>query len=192
MSEVVFMQTIGKHIQAIRLCIDNKLFMPALVLIYSGIDFVSALGRPASKTDAQRSDFITWVDRYMPCDKLSLTGADLYGARCGIVHAMTSESRLQREGKVKRVFYTWGTARPEPLNNKLRGEPGVFVKVEFLFDVFLEGLAKFGDAVSEDATLYGLITQRTNQIFAEYSSLDRQTVVDLKNRNYTPALGGGP
>jgi len=180
MSEVVFMQTIGKHIQAIRLCIDNKLFMPALVLIYSGIDFVSALSRPASKTDAQRSDFIIWVDRYMPCDKLSLTGTDLYGARCGIVHAMTSESRLQREGKVKRVFYTWGTAQPEPLNNKLRGEPGVFVKVELLFDVFLEGLAKFGDAVSEDATLRGLITKRTNQIFAEYSSLDRQTVVDLE------------
>ena len=146
--------------------------MPALILIFSAIDFVSALARPAGKPDTQRSDFIAWVERYMPCrDRLGISGTDLYAARCGVVHAMSSDSRLQREGKVKRIFYTWGNKHPEPMNAALQGEPGTFVKVETLFEVFLEGLGAFGTAVDKSEELQRLVASRTGMVFAEYPDL---------------------
>src|SRR5256886_4727823 len=33
------------------------------------------------------------------------SATDLYGARCGLVHSSTGESRLHRQGRARKVFY---------------------------------------------------------------------------------------
>lgn len=177
MSEAVFMQSIENQITGIRLCVDAKLFMPALILIYSGIDFVSALTRPSDQQETDRNVFITWVDTYMPCQRLNITGADLYGARCGILHAMTSDSRLHAQGKAKRIFYAWGNAKTHPLNSLLNGTSNVFLKIEDLVDAFIDGITKFAAQLDGDEALRKALTARANKIFASYETLTRHSII---------------
>jgi hypothetical protein len=52
---------------------------------------------PAGKKKNDRSDFIEWVDRYVTrygprTYEYHYNGADLYQARCSLVHTMSSES----------------------------------------------------------------------------------------------------
>lgn len=75
-----------RHIKAIDLCIENKLRMPALILVYSGIDIFAALNRPIEKNEATREDFKRWCDRYLLSkNELPCSAIDLYAARCGVV-----------------------------------------------------------------------------------------------------------
>lgn len=49
--------------QAIETCLERRLALPALMLIYSGIDVVAAIERRPD--EGTRSSFTRWVDRYM-------------------------------------------------------------------------------------------------------------------------------
>jgi hypothetical protein len=52
--------------------------MPALILIYAGIDIFASLARPKSKKKVTRKNFIEWCEKYIPpSGKLSCTGIDL-------------------------------------------------------------------------------------------------------------------
>jgi hypothetical protein len=85
--ETVLTQNISNHFNAINLCLSNNLRMPALVLIYSGIDMLAALGRPQSNPNVTRKDFINWCEHYLvPAGFNQCTPIDLYAARCGVVH----------------------------------------------------------------------------------------------------------
>jgi hypothetical protein len=71
---------------------------------WCGIDAMAYLALPASNEDVTRSDFVRWVDRYMkfPCEE-QLTGLDLYGARCAMLHSYAMASDLSRKGKCRQV-----------------------------------------------------------------------------------------
>ena len=87
MSKTALEENVEKHFLAIDLCLENSLLMPALVLIYNGIDTFAALNREAKKDKVTRDDFINWCDRYIfPGNNLECSGQDLYAARCGILH----------------------------------------------------------------------------------------------------------
>ena len=104
MGHKALLENISRHNKAIDLCLSNHLRMPALILIYSGIDIMAALGRPRDKDEATRSDFIEWCDSFMlNGSELSCTAIDLYAARCGIVHTYTMNSRLSKQGKAKEI-----------------------------------------------------------------------------------------
>ena len=100
MSDSVLLHNIANHLRAIHLCLDNHLRMPALILIYSGIDIMAALSRPAAAEKVVRADYIAWAERYMRCqERLGVSGIELYAARCGVVHTATADSQLSNEGK---------------------------------------------------------------------------------------------
>ena len=120
------------YVQAIRLCLEHKLSAQALILIFSTIDFLSSLDRPAGKPEAQRSDFIAWIDRYMPCGG----GRGLYAARCTIVHC--APSRLEREGTVKRALCDGAT----------------------LLAALCDGVKAYGEAVEADPERAALVRRR--------------------------------
>jgi hypothetical protein len=82
----------------------------AFFLVLTAIGGLAWLGRPADRdttpvvkgkpdpNDVWRSDFVAWVDTYvMPSAGLPVHAIDLYGARCGLVHTQTAESRTTRE-----------------------------------------------------------------------------------------------
>ncbi len=138
-------------IRAIELCIGNQLIMPALMLLYSGIDVISALERkPGMGTKAS---FIHWVDSYMLKSKpLGCSSVELYGARCGLLHTASSESDLSRSGKARQLNYAWGNAKSHNLKTagNLLNHPDILtVHVNELLDAFKTGLISYFREIDE-------------------------------------------
>jgi hypothetical protein len=90
----------------ITLLLENNCCPAAVILIYSGMDTMAFLGMPKTQTEVARQDFIQWAERYIhfPCSE-QLSGLDLYGARCSVLHAHSTYSKLSREGKCRMIGY---------------------------------------------------------------------------------------
>jgi hypothetical protein len=81
-------------------------FRATLLLIYAAIDAMAFLNMPVNQSDVTRKDFIDWAERYLKFHcKTQLTGSDLYGARCGILHTYSIQSKMSREGKCRMFFH---------------------------------------------------------------------------------------
>ena len=90
---------------AIGVCVSCNCALPALLLIYAGIDVAGALYAPVQEYKANRAKFKEWVSKFMlPKLSLAVTADELWGARCGVVHVYgpssnhaSSNSPLPRE-----------------------------------------------------------------------------------------------
>jgi hypothetical protein len=130
---------IKKGIQA---TLDAGCYGSAVILIYAGIDAMAFLGMPEDQEDATSKDFMGWTERYLkfPC-KEQPTPADLWGARCGMLHNYSSFSRHSRESKCRNIGYV-DESRPEVMS-----DPGVptliLVSVKGLAAAFYRGLDQY-------------------------------------------------
>lgn len=164
---------IARHIAAIRLCLEQHLRMPALVLIYCGIDVLANLSRPAASAKVARSDFVDWAERHMNCkDALKVSGLDLYAARCGILHTYTMDSQLGAVGRAKPILYVWGNKTPDEPMQLLQGlnRPEVMIKIETLFSTFIDGIDSFSRTMDSDPKLASLVAQRGRKLFMDQAS----------------------
>lgn len=164
---------IEAHVAAIRLCLENHLRMPALALIYCGIDVLANLCRPADNPEVLPGDFVNWTERYMECEKqLGLSGLDLYAARCGILHTYTMDSRLSTKGRARRILYAWGDKNPDEAMKLLRAleRSEVMIKIEALFSAFLHSIEALGKAIEDDPKLAALVAQRGQKLFMDQTS----------------------
>lgn len=90
-------------------CLRDKGFKQAtLVLLFAAID---QLAWVASEKETVGSDgFKAWVQQYMvdrsPEFLSGATAADLWGARCGVLHTGAAESNDFRKGNARRIFYS--------------------------------------------------------------------------------------
>ena len=170
------------HVAAIALCLENRLHMPALALIYCGIDVLASFGRPEENAEVKRADFISWAERYMQCEKvLGLSGLDLYAARCGILHAYTMDSRLSAQGHARRIMYVWGNQEPDEPMRLLQtlGRPEIVIKIEMLYSTFANGIRAFDKALEDDPELESLVRERGPKIIrhqATFPSLGRTDI----------------
>ena len=130
-----------KH--GIRVAVDKECWGSAVVLILAGIDTMAYLGMPATQQDVTRMDFVKWVERYItfPCNE-QLTGLDLYGARCGMLHSFSTVSKLNRDGKCRRVGYM-DRSVPEIRYNPKIDDDFVLVSIEALAESFFRGMDRF-------------------------------------------------
>jgi hypothetical protein len=96
----------------------------------------------ANQQDVERSDFVAWVERYIKfqCEE-QLTGLDLYGARCAMLHTYGARSKLSREGKCRMVCYM-DKGVPE-IRCKPHVKDMVVVSVSALADAFFRGIDEF-------------------------------------------------
>lgn len=159
------------HLRAIRLCVDEHLGMPALVLLYSGIDSIASLDRPAAKKKADRWNFTAWCENHMKSkSRLGLTGMDLYAARCGILHANSPDSEISRQGGARRIMYYWGDADPSPGRELMKtlGLPEALIKIEDILEAYTAGIGNFADALMRDANHADLVNKRSGAMFAGY------------------------
>src|SRR6185369_1844076 len=103
------MESVIKNFQDILDAIDDSLrkdrVVPALILIYSGIDNISHLAATEEKADG--TIFKEWVRKWM-LEKYELlcNETDIWSARCGLLHQQISESRLTKSGKAKEIYYS--------------------------------------------------------------------------------------
>ena len=140
-----FYQNITSLLSAIDDCLKDKQILPALILIYIGIDVVAPLERrPAERTKAA---FARWVREYlMRAKKLPCTALELYGARCAVVHSLSAESDLSRGGAVRPVIYAWGNASVDELqeaSDAANEAPHVAIHVSELLEGFRMGLESY-------------------------------------------------
>jgi hypothetical protein len=129
--------------KGIRVAVKNNCYGSAVILILSGIDSMAFLNMPESQTDVTKTDFIDWVDRYIkfPC-KEKLTGSDLYGARCAMLHTYGVVSKMSRDGKCRMVGYMSETV-PEVRFNPCVDKNLVLVSVPALAESFYKGVDQF-------------------------------------------------
>lgn len=97
---------VAEAFEAIDHCFSDGLIESGLILAFSAIEAMAWLYRVPEHQDASGDDFIRWVkDCLLPGSSLVCTAADLYGARCGMIHSWTAESRRNRERQARRIFY---------------------------------------------------------------------------------------
>ena len=130
--------------RGIQVTVDNGCFGSAVILILSGIDTMAYLGMSADQQEVKKTDFISWADRYIkfPC-KEQLTGTDLYGARCGMLHQYGVRSNLSRSGNCRMVGYL-GKSIPEVQFAQNVSQDLVLVSVPALMTAFFDGVPLSG------------------------------------------------
>jgi hypothetical protein len=129
--------------KGIQVAIKNDCYASAVILILSGIDAMAFLNMPESQTDVTGTDFIEWSDRYInfPCRE-KVTGADLYGARCAMLHSYGVVSKMSRDGKCRMIGYLPETI-PEIRYNPDVDKNLVLVSVPAFAESFYKGINQF-------------------------------------------------
>ncbi|MHB8869074.1 MAG: hypothetical protein ACYC6T_02120 [Thermoleophilia bacterium] len=154
----------------IRACLDVHANTSALVLVYSAIDVCAWLASDTEETT--RSTFTGWVDRYLlPARKLDCTSDELYGARCGLLHTFTPESRQSREGKVRTIGYAWGNASLDALaaSRNAIGKEHLYSAVHFneLHEAWRLGVNAFISDLERDPKLKATALAKASTFFAK-------------------------
>ena len=139
--------------EAVVRCLGARLILPALSILFVGIDIVASLERQPG--EGTKTSFTRWVEQYLlPAKPLGCTSLDLYAARCGILHTFTAESDLSRTGKARKLYYAWGIALASDLNmtsNRLGKADVVTMHVGDLHGAFRQGELAWFREVTADA-----------------------------------------
>ena len=189
-----FERHIGDRLSVISNCFEDGLFLPGLVLLYTGVESMAWLARPEGKKDSSSSDFIEWVDRYMldiqafeawrdslfiaiekvefePPLRLTCTAKQLYAARCALIHSYTPDNVGTYWAEDKLVYFGHGVPaeeRPE----SLEGADGKRYRPTNVFDlleVFRRGVNLFREDIRRDRQLAERILKRTPRLFSQES-----------------------
>ena len=154
---------------AVQTCIQIKLQVPTLILIYASLDIMGYLNMPADKLSNTADDFCKWADRYfLPNLKdKSCRSIDLYSARCGLLHTMSYESNLTRKEKAKHIMYAWGNADPNVLKRLITKmkRVDIVLHVEDMNSALVAGLQAFLKDIYEDKARVALILRRASKMF---------------------------
>ena len=138
-------------IKGIELCLENKLELPTLTLIYSSIDTLSWIAYEDKKV---RTRFTKYIDNYMyKAKKLKPSSLDLYAARCAILHTLTPESDYSNNGQALQVAYAWGNYSINDLETGINlsdSKEITCLHINDLFESFKLGLLLFLESNSEN------------------------------------------
>jgi hypothetical protein len=90
----------------VRVALATESWRAAVILTFAGMDTMAYLDLPPERIEVGGPDFIAWSERYIRLPGLlQLTGRDMWGARCGIVHTYGSASRLSRRREARHLLY---------------------------------------------------------------------------------------
>lgn len=144
----------------INVCFEQQRYRAAIILIYSGIDSMAFLNLPVGEDEVRGADFVRWVERYIHFPgKEKLTGADLYGARCSMLHTYGVKSKMSRNGKCRMVGY-FDQCEPPIIYQPGIQEDFVLVSVAALRKAFFDGIDQFLIEAFQDKQKAVLIEER--------------------------------
>jgi len=179
MSRQAFARNLLEMQSGIEACLVKKAHLPTLVLLYSAIDVAAWLSNddPTAKVGKR---FMAWVDEYLLKAKpFHCTSADIYGARCGLVHKLTPDSDMSDQGKARQVCYAWGSRNAGELQaltvHAGMADQYVFVQVEELYEAWQLGVGLLGQEMDRDPAREARILARSAKFFDADSTdtLDR-------------------
>lgn len=138
-----FVRNCHEMLAAARTCIANRQHVAASVLVFALIDSLAWAAYDGGRGTV-RANFEQWSNRWLLPELATtcpgLTATDVYAARCGALHTMTSDSDLAEKGLAKRIMYAWGTAPVQLLRDAIAETPDMAGHVAVHYDDLIEGL----------------------------------------------------
>jgi hypothetical protein len=154
--------------RGIKVCLENECFGSAVILTYSGIDTMAYLAMPHNQTDVTRDDFVQWCDKYICFSgQEQLTGLELYGARCGMLHTYGVESRLTRGGDCRKLGYM-DRSVPEIRYSEKVDPNFALVSIEALAKAFCDGVDRFLVDLFADSARAAVAERRLQQLVVAF------------------------
>jgi len=171
-----------KILRSIVLCRSRGFIESSFILFYSLIDILASLDRELSHIKVMKSDFINWVNKYiLHGNKFEFTALELYAARCGIVHQLSTDSDLSRAGVVRRISYAWGKGDSELLKTAMQNEKdAVVVHFDDLLVAFNQGVEKFWESCPIFSDREKLILDRAKETIASIESWQLKAYIQKK------------
>ena len=153
---------------SIEMALQSKMYLPALILTYSGIDTAGWLAS-ADPSERVGTRFCRWVDLWLLRAKpLRCTSTDLYAARCGILHTFTSDSDFSVSGRARRICYASGVRTSQDLQARLDALGRVdCIALHFdeLFVGFRLGLADYFEHALSDPAESAQLARKAERYF---------------------------
>jgi hypothetical protein len=153
---------------SIKLLLDARHTLPALIVLYTGIDIFGALLRPETELDTAGKYFKQWASDYLLANsQLPCTADDLWGARCGLLHTHTADSRESRRGAARQLHYFRGRL-PEDTQNAITSVAAkgkIFVDVDLFFAAFEAATRGFLRDVQRDSQLEQRVLHHSSRVF---------------------------
>ncbi|MCE5328107.1 MAG: hypothetical protein LLG01_17000 [Planctomycetaceae bacterium] len=158
-----------KMLDAARLCLEKRFDTPSLILLYSLIDTLAWLDITGGDGDVHRPDFERWVNKYLlPYDGLNCTANDLYGARCGLLHSHSPESRMSRNNVAKQIWYSFGNADKIFFDTFVQTQnpaSTISIRIETLIAAINEAILNFGEDALATTEGYNRVMKRAEKFF---------------------------
>lgn len=174
----------GKIFEAIELCFERRLELPALMLIYAAIDIAGWLS--SGGQEDVRASFTAFVDRCMlPGSGLLASSLDLYAARCAVLHTYTSESDLSSQGKARVVGYAWGNASARDLQtsfDRIGRSDMVAVHINELFAALRRGVDQLAADIAKDPSRLNAVQDRRRKGYGDLPRSVLQSFLDATNK----------
>jgi hypothetical protein len=137
----------------------------ALILLYASIDILGAATTAGG--EATRDSFLAWVDTYMaPSGSLGCSSLEVYSARCGMLHALSSESRLTAGGAAREFAYVGGGVDPSAVEGTKKGRPVVVLHFGDLWASFHSAVEKFVGDIETDAATAARVRNNLTKVYA--------------------------
>jgi hypothetical protein len=134
------------------------LTIPALAMVYVGIDTMAWLGLPPGKEKQGRQDFYNWVDTYLKVDgaqAYQYDGRDVYAARCAVLHQFATVAELHRQANPPKKF---GYLDNGP--HRADGGELVLISVAMLVRDYCHAVGQFMRSATGDRDLKARIDSR--------------------------------
>jgi hypothetical protein len=159
-------------IAEIKRCEDAGATTAAVAMSYVAIDTMAFLALPANRDKQGRADFIAWVDTYLEgheSQPYQYRGIDVYGARCAVLHAFSSEVDYHQQNPDAKKFgyHDGGLHGYDPAVDE---HLVIIGTSSFLNDVVI-AIGEFVQACQGDADLRARVEGRLPSILATFPAL---------------------
>jgi len=160
MSKEAFVQAACDLVTAVDEAFKKHAPLPAFILLYSAIDILASLTRPISQDDTSGPVFKSWVKKYMIANgSFTWNEEDIWGARCGLLHTYTVQSRSSRGGISRELHYISNRkfARFAQKEIDPMAQLKVMVCLPDLIMAFNDGVGRFTMDVKNDSALQATV-----------------------------------
>jgi cytosine/adenosine deaminase-related metal-dependent hydrolase len=185
MTTPAFVRNYNQVIQVAQYSLNNDLHMPALILIYTLIDSIAWAAAP-DKEQQVRVRFEEWLNKYVLLQgKLLCTATELYAARCGVLHTLTSSAKLTIKGGVRQITYSWGAANPKAIDRAIElieRKDIVGIHINDLLEAVTEGIAQTVESAESDLDLKARLEAAASLHFTE---MKKETLECLMREPHT-------
>jgi len=155
--------------RSVRILLDSGCYLGALTILFSTLDAMGNLDRPANNEKGTKRDFLTWADRYIRLEAAvrsdvvelvgtsRITSVELYAARCAVLHTYGSESDISRAGNARQIGWMVSSktnvpCKPAAVCKPTAGKKLVMVDINHFSNVVLDAVDRFiRDALTDES-----------------------------------------